>query len=199
MTPDASTQNGATFIARATGFRTAPRLGRTRSAVTFDWKEPGLLCLRGPNGSGKTTLLAALARGRARPGVEHLDWHDSWRSENNTYLPTTTVISPRLRPLDYLRVVAPGLSSSVDGEQLVPADRSFKRMSRGEVRRWEVALTCRSRAGCLFLDEPERSIDRQSETWIASMLSAAVEDGKLVVVSSHSESIANLATLVVDL
>lgn len=161
---------------------------------------PGLSLLLGPNGCGKSTLLK-LASGVEKPdsGKISIDGHDLWEDEvaarqNITYLPE----QPDLTPYATLKEIL-DLTCRLRGEPLEKgnealkffdlqnlADRTVRELSMGQRRRAVFAAALIGTPNHLLLDEPLEAMDRNIQKEIISWISLPVNDGKVVVVASHS-------------
>jgi putative ABC transport system ATP-binding protein len=205
-----------TAMLELSGLHYAYRNGRTSRNVlngldlTF---APGILyAITGPSGAGKTTLLSLLA-GLDAPtagtitfreeDVAHLG-RDAYRRRH------TAMIFQDLNLLDYLTPVeniVTGMALSGVGsthraaravELLERLDvgaehhrRSTMRLSGGQQQRVAIARAIASEADVLLADEPTGALDDENASIVLQTFTElAREDGRCVIVVTHSREVA---------
>ncbi len=181
----------------------------------------GLVAVCGRSGSGKTTLLDVL-RGQLAPTtgtvtVDGVDLRqidaDGWR-RRVAWLPQQPVfVSGSIR--DNLVLARPdaddaelwtaladvGLAemvASLPGGLDAPVEEDARTFSAGERARLSMARILVARRSILLLDEPSAHLDRETEQLLGRLITRVAGE-RLVVVVTHSEEIARLSDLVVEL
>ncbi|MEP9414834.1 AAA family ATPase [Gordonia sp. VNQ95] len=80
------------------------------------------------------------------------------------------------------------------------ADRFPHTLSSGQQQRFALAAALLRPASLLVLDEPERALDLAGQEWVAERIVEAKNDGKAVLVATHSPTLVQrCADDVVDL
>ena len=166
--------------------------------ITFQF-QPGLTLLTGPNGCGKSTLLK-LAAGIEKPdsGNISINGHDLWIQEvaarqSLAYLPEHPDLTPYAAIRDILKLVW-RLRGRPD-EGIIPAleffdlesmaNRSVRKLSKGQRRRAVFAALLIGNPEYLLLDEPLEGLDRAVQDKILSWIKDALETDKTIVAVSH--------------
>jgi ABC-type multidrug transport system ATPase subunit len=189
------------------------RYGR-RWALTAAWLTASageITAIVGRNGSGKTTLFRCITgavradsglvmfRGRRypRPLPHVLAREGLW------YVPADGLTVPAFSPLDHERMLRRRF-----GAALAPAawdvlgldgvlDQPCGRLSTGERRLVDVALSTMRRPLCLLADEPLRDLDPKRRERVADALRQLARQGCAVVVTGHQlNDLAGLADAV---
>ena len=167
------------------------------------------LAVTGPSGAGKSTFINVIT-GLERPNEGAVRWNgediarlseaarDRWRARNVGLVmqdfhlfpglsATDNVLLParfrHLRLPDGLRERAAALLAAVgiDG-----GDRGIGTFSRGEMQRVAIARALLGRPGVIVADEPTASLDGESGTAVAALLTGlAREAGTTLVVVTH--------------
>ncbi|WP_312721604.1 ATP-binding cassette domain-containing protein [Mobilicoccus sp.] len=179
--------------------------------VSFDLPDSSLLAVIGPSGAGKSTLLNALTGARpATRGTVTFDGRDLYANyaelrDRIGVVPQDDVVHPQLtvrQALEYsslLRFPADldtaarrarigevveelGLSNHLDTR--------VDALSGGQRKRTSVALELLTRPSLLFLDEPTSGLDPGLDKSVMTTLRTLADDGRTVVVITHS--VANL-------
>ena len=181
----------------------------------------GLVAVCGRSGSGKTTLLDVL-RGQLAPTsgtviVDGVDLRqidaDGWRRRvawlpqqpvfvsgsirDNVALPRPDADDAEL----WTALVDVGLAemvASLPGGLDAQVAEDARTFSAGERARLSMARILVARRSILLLDEPSAHLDRETEQLLGRLITR-VADERLVVVVTHSEEIAQLSDLVVEL
>lgn len=166
--------------------------------ITFQFK-PGLTLLIGPNGCGKSTLLK-LAAGVEKPdsGKVSIDGHDLWTQEvaarkHLAYLPEHPDLTPYAAIKDILKLVwrlrgrpERGITPALEFFDLESmANRSVRKLSKGQRRRAVFAAILIGNPEYLLLDEPLEGMDRAVQDKILSWINLGLETDKTIVVVSH--------------
>ena len=161
-----------------------------------------LLRVLGPNGAGKTTLLRILA-GLGAPSAGSAQWHAPDFTERRPN--EATVFAGHANAMNDALTVAENLSyaaalagidcasmnvrralTQLGVEKLV--NRRFGGLSQGQRKRASLArLLLRTRPGerAWLLDEPFVALDVDTQAQLASLISAELEAGAIVVLTSH--------------
>lgn len=175
--------------------------------VTFSLEERSLLAIVGPSGAGKSTLLNALTGFRpASEGHVLYDGRDLYEHYDELrlrigYVPQEDVLHAELtvgQALDYgaqlrfprdvgsaeRRAQVDQLLGQLDIE--ATADVVISRLSGGQRRRVAVAMELVTKPSLLFLDEPTSGLDPGNERGMMMMLRSLADDGRTVIVVTHS-------------
>ncbi|WP_411573459.1 FHA domain-containing protein [Streptomyces fradiae] len=184
--------------------------GRTRTlldAVTFPVGERTLLGVVGPSGAGKSTLLNALTGLRpADRGTVLYDGRDLYRQyaelrQRIGLVPQDDILHLQLtvrRALGYAaelrfpedtrkaerRARVDEVMRELGLEQR--ADQPVHSLSGGQRKRVSVALELLTKPSLLFLDEPTSGLDPGMDRSVMHMLRGLADDGRTVVVVTHS-------------
>lgn len=166
--------------------------------------EPGrLLQVLGSNGSGKTSLLRMLCglmapvRGEVRwdgVGIRQLDEE---YPATLTYLGHLNGVKDEFTALENLRISSALNGAEVTeraamsalekmglgGREMLPA----KVLSQGQRRRVALARLLVSQARLWLLDEPLAALDKAAVVFVESLLEAHLEQGGLVVLTTHQD------------
>ncbi|ABM62131.1 cytochrome c biogenesis heme-transporting ATPase CcmA [Halorhodospira halophila] len=163
---------------------------------------PGeLLFVRGRNGSGKTTLLRTLcgltepARGRIRWLGQRIRRLDDQARRKMLYVGHRDAVKDELTPLENLQIHQGlrGESSTLD-ERLDALEQAglsgredipVRYLSQGQRRRTALARLLLSPAQLWILDEPLTALDRRAVAWLFERIAAHLEQGGLVITTSH--------------
>lgn len=166
--------------------------------ITFQF-QPGLTLLIGPNGCGKSTLLK-LAAGVEKPdsGTITINGHDLWINEiaarqHLAYLPEHPDLTPYAAIKDILKLVwrlrgrpDSGIIPALEFFDLESmANRSVRKLSKGQRRRAVFAAILIGNPEYLLLDEPLEGMDRSVQDKILSWINLGLKTGKTIVVVSH--------------
>ncbi|MFD3357532.1 FHA domain-containing protein [Streptomyces fradiae] len=184
--------------------------GRTRTlldAVTFPVGERTLLGVVGPSGAGKSTLLNALTGLRpADRGTVLYDGRDLYRQyaelrQRIGLVPQDDILHQQLtvrRALGYAAELRfPEDTRKAERQARVDevmrelgleqrADQPVHSLSGGQRKRVSVALELLTKPSLLFLDEPTSGLDPGMDRSVMHMLRGLADDGRTVVVVTHS-------------
>jgi ABC-2 type transport system ATP-binding protein len=158
-----------------------------------------VLAFLGPNGAGKTTLMKMFL-GLVRPsgGTLSIDGKPSGSPLSRdlvAYLPESLALPGWATPNVLHRHVSrlrsrPGsvqdlhrIAETMECRDLL--DRSFGKMSRGQVQRCIVSVIASGRPGILLLDEPSAGLDPAGRVKLRNMLRSLAADGATVMINSH--------------
>ncbi|MFE0650479.1 FHA domain-containing protein [Streptomyces sp. NPDC059534] len=175
--------------------------------VSFPVGEKSLLAVVGPSGAGKSTLLGALTGQRpADRGTVFYDGRDLYRDyaelrQRIGLVPQDDILHLQLtvrRALGYaaeLRfpedTVAAERRDRVDEVirelgLVERAEQPIHSLSGGQRKRVSVALELLTKPSLLFLDEPTSGLDPGMDRSVMHMLRGLADDGRTVVVVTHS-------------
>jgi len=187
------------FAFRLNGVRKHFGTSRAVDGLTLDVEEGQVVGFLGLNGAGKTTtmrLLAGLLRAEA--GILEVLGHDPWTmppavrrrigylSERDFPFPQMTFakaaqFTSRFFP-DWDDIYLKKLSGLLD----IPADRAYSALSRGQQRKFHLALTLAPRPDILLLDDPAQGLDvTVRRDFVQSILPLLQEGKSTIVFSSH--------------
>ncbi|WP_250550580.1 ATP-binding cassette domain-containing protein [Pseudonocardia sp. H11422] len=184
---------------------------RLLDAVGFHLPGGRLLAVLGPSGSGKSTLLGALSgtrpadSGEVRYGGRDLCADYDELRQRIGLVPQDDILHPQLkvrRALSHAaRLRFPPDVPAADRERRIgevlaeiglteQAHQRIDSLSGGQRKRTSVALELLTQPSLLFLDEPTSGLDPGLDKQVMQNLRALADDGRTVVVVTHS--IANL-------
>ncbi|MFF9149019.1 FHA domain-containing protein [Streptomyces sp. NPDC014861] len=175
--------------------------------VSFPVGEKSLLAVVGPSGAGKSTLLGALTGQRpANRGTVLYDGRDLYRDyaelrQRIGLVPQDDILHLQLtvrRALAYAAELRfPGDTAPAERHARVAevigelglserADQPIHSLSGGQRKRVSVALELLTKPSLLFLDEPTSGLDPGMDRSVMHMLRGLADDGRTVVVVTHS-------------
>ncbi|MGW3359011.1 FHA domain-containing protein [Streptomyces bungoensis] len=175
--------------------------------VSFPVGEKCLLAVVGPSGSGKSTLLNALTGQRpADRGTVLYDGRDLYRDYAELrgrigLVPQDDILHPQLTVRAALSYAAelrfPGDTAAAERLARVDevirelgleqrAEQPVHRLSGGQRKRVSVALELLTKPSLLLLDEPTSGLDPGLDRSVMHMLRGLADDGRTVVVVTHS-------------
>lgn len=189
--------------------------------VSYDFEKGKIYAIRGRSGTGKTTLLSLIS-GLERcsdgdivfDGINLKDINlDYYRSheigivfQSYNLLPYMTVCENIILSMDASGIKIPnkkdtalklmksvGLKESYD-------NRKVLRISGGEQQRVAIARSLSYNPKMIIADEPTGNLDKQTEKEIMNIFrKLAHEDGKCVIVVTHSPDVCEVVDKVYDL
>jgi len=160
-----------------------------------------LLYLQGRNGSGKTSLLRMLI-GMLPPEAGEIRWKgeairasgDEYRADL-CYLGHLNAIKEELTPLENLLAAARLADEELAEDDALDAleqvglagreDLACKYLSQGQKRRVALARLVKEKRPLWVLDEPFVALDAAAVDWLAGIISAHLQRGGLVVMTTH--------------
>jgi ABC-type multidrug transport system ATPase subunit len=166
-----------------------------------------LLAVVGPSGAGKSTLLGALTGQRPADSgqvrYEGRDLYDSYDElrQRIGLVPQDDILHPQLTVRRALRYAAqlrfpadtPGADRDRRVEEVIAelgltgqAGQRISTLSGGQRKRTSVALELLTRPSLLFLDEPTSGLDPGMDKSVMQTLRGLADDGRTVVVVTHS-------------
>ncbi|MDH6131301.1 ABC-type multidrug transport system ATPase subunit/pSer/pThr/pTyr-binding forkhead associated (FHA) protein/ABC-type multidrug transport system permease subunit [Kitasatospora sp. MAA4] len=175
--------------------------------ISFPVGQKCLLAVAGPSGSGKSTLLNALTGLRpADEGTVRYDGRDLYRDYAELrrrigLVPQDDILHTQLtvrRALGYAAELRfPGDTAEAEREARIDevigelglekrAGLVISSLSGGQRKRVSVALELLTKPSLLFLDEPTSGLDPGMDRSVMHMLRALADDGRTVVVVTHS-------------
>ncbi|WP_406728888.1 FHA domain-containing protein [Streptomyces sp. GD-15H] len=175
--------------------------------VSFPVGEKCLLAVVGPSGSGKSTLLHALTGQRpADHGTVLYDGRDLYRDyaelrQRIGLVPQDDILHPQLTVRSALSYAAelrfPQDTDKAERRARVDevirelgleqrAEQPVHSLSGGQRKRVSVALELLTKPSLLFLDEPTSGLDPGMDRSVMHMLRSLADDGRTVVVVTHS-------------
>ncbi|CAI7974321.1 ABC transport system ATP-binding/permease protein [Frankia sp. Hr75.2] len=180
---------------------------RLLDGVGFALPQRSLLAVVGPSGAGKSTLLGALTGQRpADSGEVRYAGRDLYASYDELrqrigLVPQDDILHPQLTVRRALRYAAelrfPADTSAAERNTRVEevlgelgladhADQRISTLSGGQRKRTSVALELLTRPSLLFLDEPTSGLDPGMDKSVMQTLRTLADDGRTVVVVTHS-------------
>ncbi|MFF2542491.1 FHA domain-containing protein [Kitasatospora sp. NPDC058063] len=180
---------------------------RLLDGISFPVGLDCLLAVTGPSGSGKSTLLNALTGLRpADGGTVRYDGRDLYRDYAELrhrigLVPQDDILHTQLtvrRALGYAAELRfPGDTGAAERNARVDeviaelglekrADLRVASLSGGQRKRVSVALELLTKPSLLFLDEPTSGLDPGMDRSVMQMLRDLADDGRTVVVVTHS-------------
>ena len=189
--------------------------------VSYDFEEGKIYAIRGRSGTGKTTLLSLISGlERCTEGSIIFDGKDLkdinldyYRSheigivfQSYNLLPFMTVSENIILSMD-----ASGIKIDNKKEETIRlmksvglkesyANRKVLRISGGEQQRVAIARSLSYNPKMIVADEPTGNLDKQTEQEILDIFKKlAHEDGKCVIIVTHSPNVCEMADQVYDL
>lgn len=189
--------------------------------VSFDFEKGKIYAIRGRSGTGKTTLLSLISGlERCTEGSILFDGKDLkdinldyYRSheigivfQSYNLLPFMTVSENIILSMDASGIKVKNkkekalkLMRSV-GLKDTYADRKVLRISGGEQQRVAIARSLSYNPKMIVADEPTGNLDKQTEKDILDIFKKlAHEDGKCVIIVTHSPNVCDMVDQVYDL
>ncbi|WP_031162617.1 FHA domain-containing protein [Streptomyces durhamensis] len=175
--------------------------------VSFPLGEKCLLAVVGPSGAGKSTLLNALTGQRpADRGTVLYDGRDLYRDyaelrQRIGLVPQDDILHPQLTVRAALSYAAELRfpEDTAQGERRARvaevirelgleqrAEQPVHSLSGGQRKRVSVALELLTKPSLLFLDEPTSGLDPGMDRSVMHMLRGLADDGRTVIVVTHS-------------
>lgn len=184
---------------------------RVLSNVTYDFEEGTFYAIVGSSGAGKTTMLNLLAgldapsQGTVRFGGDDIaeTGYTRHRKDQIALVFQNYNLIDYLTPLENLRLVNP--KASIDdltrlGIDAAAAKRNVLALSGGQQQRVAIGRALVSSAPVILADEPTGNLDEETAEGVIEILrDAAHEQGKCVIVVTHSKQLARSADVMLRL
>jgi len=176
--------------------------------VSFGLAPSSLTAVIGPSGAGKSTLLNTLS-GQTRPTVGSVGWqgrdvhadHDELRFRIG-FVPQEEILHQQLTVRQGLSYAAqlrlPPSTTAAEREAVVDGvivkmglerqadQRIGSQLSGGQRKRVSIATELLTAPPLLFLDEPTSGLDPGLDRSVMQQLRALADEGRVVVVATHS-------------
>lgn len=210
----------AWLLAASLSTWTPDRKRRLLASVDLAIPPKSLVAVVGPSGAGKTTLLNALTAGRpADRGTVHFGGRNLYQAYDELrhdlgVVPQSDIIHTDLTVRQALEYAAqlrfpPDVDAATRrrrvGEVLDElglsqrGDTVIERLSGGQRKRASVAIELLTKPALLFLDEPTSGLDPANEEQVIGLLRQLADDGRIVMVVTHSMETIARADLVIYL
>lgn len=192
----------------ASDLRVVTKTGRVLLAdVSFALPQRSLLAVVGPSGAGKSTLLGALTGFRPADSgnvrYDQRDLYDNYAELRHRigFVPQEDILHTPLTVRLALNYAAqlrfPQDVSAAEREHRIGevlaelgltahADQRIDSLSGGQRKRTSVALELLTKPSLLFLDEPTSGLDPGYEKAVMQTLRSLADDGRSVMVVTHS-------------
>lgn len=157
--------------------------------------------LRGRNGSGKTVLMKCIC-GFMHPTEGQISVNGKMIQKDMDFLPSAGIIIeepgffPNYSGFQNLKILA-GIKNSISDKEicntmeLVGLDPKMKKSvgkySLGMRQRLGIAQAVMENPNILILDEPTNGLDEDGVEWFRQFILAQKEQGKLILLASHSK------------
>ena len=174
------------------------RFGNVTALDGFDLQvRPGeLLAVLGPNGAGKSTAISLLL-GLRRPdaGSARLFGMPPLQIEARRRIGVMmqeVALAPELKVREHIELIASYYPDPLPVDEVLRttnttalADRRYGKLSAGQKRQAQFALSLCGRPALLFLDEPTVGMDIQARTIMWAALRQLIHDGCSIVLTTH--------------
>jgi putative ABC transport system ATP-binding protein len=190
--------------------------------LDLDIQRGSLTCIMGPSGHGKSTLLHLLG-GLDRPtaGKVHVDGEDitamppnrvaEFRSTRLGFVFQFLNLLPVLSALENIQtaMMLAGVPRKEQGGRAMEllrllgleekADAKPHQLSGGQRQRVAIARALANDPDLLLMDEPTGNLDSRSEEDLLQHVRRIHEQGKTVIIVTHSDTVASVAQRVVHI
>ncbi|MCH8973854.1 MAG: ABC transporter ATP-binding protein [Chloroflexi bacterium] len=167
--------------------------------ISFDVREGEVFGILGPNGAGKTTTLECIEglQQLTAGSIEVLgldSQRDAWAIKERIGVQLqTSAFFDYLNLTEILKLFASFYPRSIPADDLLArmelqdkAKTQVKHLSGGQKQRFSVAVTLVSDPELLFLDEPTTGLDPQARRHMWGLVQAMHEEGRTIVLTTHS-------------
>ena len=190
------------------------------SGLDLTFEKGKIYAIVGKSGAGKTTLLSLLS-GLAKPTSGEILYNGKDISRINTYnyrsklvgvvfqsfnlLPYLTAIENVVLSMDISgkkikdkKAVARKLLEKVNLEE-EDLDRGILKLSGGQQQRVAIARALANEPDIIFADEPTGNLDTDTQRDIMEILRNLANEGKCVIIVTHSPEVSKLSDVVYEL
>lgn len=191
------------------------------NGISFELPKKKFIAIKGASGSGKTTLMYLLgALEKPTSGnifVDNIEVSKLKGREENLYrlnkigfvfqnyylIPTLTALENVMLPMELARKNNAEEKSKILLEKLgINKEKQMRfptRLSGGEQQRVAIARALANDPILILADEPTGNLDSKTGKVIIEILRSLVNDGKTVIVSTHDNSIAQTADILIEM
>ena len=181
------------------------------NGISYDFQPGNFYAIVGHSGAGKSTLLGLLAGLDEPTGGQILFDDQNIADRGYSYHRKHTIslvfqnynLIDYLTPLENLKLVNPKATAETLRSMGLDDDhirRSVLKLSGGQQQRVAIARALVSDAPIILADEPTGNLDEATASdIIATLRSAAHDNGKCVIVVTHSKQLAKAADVVLKL
>lgn len=176
--------------------------------ATFNRGE--MVSIVGPNGCGKSTLLMVMSGLLiATRGEVTVDGHPAGSRDARallSFVPDKPALFDDLTVAEQMAYVARlnGLQEPFEVAELLLdileahelRDRFPRSLSKGQRQKAGLLVATSRPFDALLLDEPTSGLDRESHAGLIDVLKALTDEGRLVITSTHNESLIDASTRV---
>ncbi len=190
--------------------------------INLSFKEGELVSIVGESGSGKSTLMNVIGgldsdySGEINVGGENIKnlsnrELDEYRKKKIGFVFQSFNLIPHLTILDNV-TIALTLSNIKESEKVKKATEILKRLglekqikkkptqlSGGQKQRVAIARALINDPEIILADEPTGALDSTTTLQILDILKEIADDGKLVIMVTHSEKVASISSRIVEL
>ena len=190
------------------------------SNLSYEFEPGTIYAIVGKSGAGKTTLLSLLS-GLAEPTAGKIYYQDEDIAKLNKYdyrskyvgvifqnfnlLSKLTAVENILLSMDiagmkmkHRKESAYGLLEKV-GLDRDEADRRILKLSGGQQQRVAIARALSYNPDILLADEPTGNLDSETQDEIMSIFRELADEGKCVIIVTHSQKVADMADFVYEI
>lgn len=181
--------------------------------ISYDFEKGKMYCIVGKSGAGKTTLLSLLS-GLANPqsgdivynekSIKKIDKYNfrskyigvifqSYNLLTKFTALENVILSMEIAGVRKVNKKARALEMLLSvGLNETEANRPVLQLSGGQQQRVAIARALSYNPDIILADEPTGNLDRETENEIMSIFRSLAENGKCVILVSHSPAVANL-------
>lgn len=181
--------------------------------ISYDFEEGKMYCIIGKSGAGKTTLLSLLS-GLAKPTAGAIVYNDKSIAEIDRYIFRSKYIGVVFQSFNlitkYTALENVILSMDVSGVKIKDkrqralellnsvgldedeANRRVLKLSGGQQQRVAIARALSYDPDIILADEPTGNLDRDTQKEIMDIFRGLADQGKCVILVSHSLEVAEM-------